>query len=545
MNPQYSLQDVTRCNLCETAIVHSYCDICHVNLCKPCVVDHISDGYDKHRIVPFRKRKSIFIYPKCGSHLQKACEFQCKTCVVFVCSSCIASEQHRGHIFVEVVEVYNLKKEIIKRDAAEIEIRISPTYKEIVHDIENQFFNLDGSYENITTDINKQGEELHKEIDLVINEMKTEISEMKVKHRDLLHKHLVKTKQKHALIKRTLLELKEIQKSNVVSLTIDYNSKISEFNKLPSKTLLPTFTSKPIDHKKLRSFLGNITPLYIAKEGNILSAELLDYPEVVAIIPTGYDKLRKVSCINEEQIWTSGQPSDLKCFNIKGALLQTINTFVRKCSIDIILDIDGDLIYTDWFTKTVYKVDVKNDQTEELIRLQGWTPCYMCVTSTGDLLVTMYNDDENQSKVVRFSGLTETQTIQFDEKGKPLYSGNIHTKYITENRNHDICVADSSAGAVVVVNQEGKLRYRYSGDPSVDTFRPFEPYGVITDSQGRILTADRRNHCIHILDQNVTFLRCIDNCDLNNPWGLCVDKSDNLFVCEYYDGNIKKIKYLK
>lgn len=34
----------------------------------------------------------------------------------------------------------------------------------------------------------------------------------------------------------------------------------------------------------------------------------------------------------------------------------------------------------------------------------------------------MVNDDFDQTKVVRYFGFTETQTIQFDDKGRALYS---------------------------------------------------------------------------------------------------------------------------
>ncbi|XP_052677676.1 uncharacterized protein LOC128158757 [Crassostrea angulata] len=554
MDPHSSAQDVPRCDLCETAIVHSYCDFCHFNLCKPCIGDHISDGYQKHIIVPFKERRSTLIYPTCETHPQKNCEFQCEDCGnIFVCSSCTASKQHKGHNFVEVTEVYKTKKEVIKRDTKDLKNQISPKYEEIARDLENQLANLDRGYEKLTTTMSKQGEQWHREIDIVINKMKTELSEIKEKHRDILQKHLNEIKQIQSLIKETLQTIGKIEKSTEVSSTIEYSSKIREFSKLPPKVkvTLPTFIPKPIDREKLYSLFGQITPLSTATEENVLSLnqpkssvrELLNEPELVTTIHTGYKELHSVTCPNEDRIWTWGETNDIKCFNIKGSLVRTFKTKSEEMPNDVAVNSDGNLLYCDGTDGTVHIV--KNGQIEELITLPEWTPINLCVTSTGDLLVTMVSDDDTQSKVVRYSGSTEKQTIQFDDDGKPLYSGNDYDKYITENRNHDICVADSEAGAVVVVNQDGKLRWRYTGHPSFTKNKPFKPRGITTDSQSRILTADTDNHCIHILDQNGQFLRYIDNCDLVDPFGLCVDNNDNLFVCEVYKGNVKKIKYLK
>ncbi|XP_052680759.1 uncharacterized protein LOC128161506 [Crassostrea angulata] len=567
MDPRHSAQDVPRCDLCETATVHSYCGYCHVNLCKPCVVDHISDGYDQHKIVPFKKRRSTLIYPKCKIHLHKTCEFQCENCNnILICSSCVTSVQHRSHTFVEFTEVYKAKKEVIEKDKVQLENLISPTYEEIASDLEEQLTNLDKGYEKLTTTMSKQGEQWHTAIDIVINKMKMKISEIKVKHRDILQKHLDGIKRIQSLIKQTLLALGELEKSTEVSPTIEYSSKIREFSKLPPKVkvVMPTFVPNPIDQEKMYSLFGKITPLSTATEDNVLPLnqpktsvrELLDEPKLVATIQTGHNIIRNVTCLNEDRIWTSGRTNEIQCFNLKGSLLQTITTKSEKFPNDIAVDSNGDLLYSDWKNRTVNKV--KNGQTEELIKLHGWRPYNLCVTSTGDLLLTMYCDDETQSKVVRYSGSTEKQTIQFDDEGKPLYSGNITIKYITENRNHDICVTDFWAGAVVVVNQDGKLRWRYTGHPSftknryrctghssVTKNQPFRPRGITTDSQSRILTADKDNHCIHILDQNGQFLCYIDNCDLKDPFGLCVDNNDNLFVCEFNEGYVKKIRYLK
>ncbi|XP_078339348.1 uncharacterized protein LOC111106250 isoform X1 [Crassostrea virginica] len=553
MDPDYSAQDVARCDLCKTAIAQSYCDFCHVNLCKPCIGEHISDDYKKHIIVPIHERKSSLIYPKCGIHQNDVCQYQCKDCNIFVCTHCFASKQHKEHEFFKLEESFSVKKNHILKDREELEEQILPTYEEIANDLEIQISNLDDNYKKLTTAISKQREEIHREVDNAINKMEKEIGEIKMKHQGILQKHLVEIKQLQSFMQQTLLALNEIEESNEVSQTIHYSSKNKEFSKLPPKVnvSMPTFIPKEIGIEELFILIGKLTPLsttmeervFIAKKPNTLVRELLDEPAVLNTIKTEYANLRSVTCLNDEQIWTSGRTADIKCFNIKGVLQKTIQTKSGEWPRDIAVERDGALLYAYWQTRTVNKV--KNDQTEEVITLQGWKPSQLCVTTSGNLLVTMYSDDKTQSKVVRYSGSTVKQTIQFDEEGQPLYSGNNKIKYISENRNLDICVADLGAGAVVVVNNSGKLRFRYTGHPSPTKNKPFKPYGITTDSQSRILTADGDNHCIHILDGDGQFLRYIDNCDLKDPYGLCVDSNDSLFVCEYFKGNVKKIKYLK
>ncbi|XP_048743821.2 chromosome alignment-maintaining phosphoprotein 1-like [Ostrea edulis] len=266
---------------------------------------------------------------------------------------------------------------------------------------------------------------------------------------------------------------------------------------------------------------------------------LLDEPRLTATIDTGYGNyiLHSVSCLSEDQFWTCGENKTMRLLNLQGKLLTSIQPKSGNMPWDITVTRDGDFVYTDYNTVNL----VKNKQIQTLIKLQGWYPRYVCSTSSDDLLVTMISDDEIQSKVVRYSGSTETQTIQFDDQSRPLYSAGDSYKYISENRNLDICVADWSASAVVVVNQSGKPRFRYTGHPS-NTKDSFDPRGITTDSQSHILIADYWNHRIHILDQDGQFLRYIQN--LEFPWGLCVDIRDNLFVAEYDIAKVKKIYYL-
>jgi sugar lactone lactonase YvrE len=60
----------------------------------------------------------------------------------------------------------------------------------------------------------------------------------------------------------------------------------------------------------------------------------------------------------------------------------------------------------------------------------------------------------------------------------------------------------------------------------------------------QIIVADYNNACLHILDQNGQFLRCVDNCGLVNPDGLSVDSEGRLWV-GLHDSEVKVIQYTK
>lgn len=220
-----------------------------------------------------------------------------------------------------------------------------------------------------------------------------------------------------------------------------------------------------------------------------------------------------MTCVSDEEILLCGNINIMKLYNLQGEQLKSIKSKSENMPWDIAVTKSRDLIYTDFSNRSLNLI--RESEIQKIITLRGWGPIRLCITSSDDILIMMRSDDRRQVKIVRYSGSIVKQSIQFDDKGKPLYLTISYIKYICENKNQDVCVSDYCAGAVVVVNQAGKFRFKYTG--SSNAKESFKPVGIATDNQERILTSDCNNNCICILDSNGEFLRFIKNCDLNCP----------------------------
>ncbi|XP_078311994.1 uncharacterized protein LOC144618886 [Crassostrea virginica] len=353
-------------------------------------------------------------------------------------------------------------------------------------------------------------------------------------------------------MKQVIHDLKSLLDTSNVNLVSKYQSRIEEFRKTPNKLKISLSTFQPvkINREQIMKHFGSIIPLSIQTEEQGYTVPslgtkssppdrpLLYAPQLITELNTANNYLCGVSCLSDEEIWTRGGNKNLKLYNLKGELVKSVQTKSGNSPEDIAVTRSGGLVYTDYSDSSINLVS--GTQIQTLITLRGWKPRGLCSTSSGELLVIMDSDDK-KSKVVRYSASTEKQSIQWDDQGKPLYRSD-GIKYLSENRNLDICVADSDVHAVVVVSAAGKLRFRYTGPPSTP-WGSFLPYGITTDSQANILTSDYNHHYIHIIDQDGHFLRYIHNCGLQFLWGLCVDSRDNLFVAEFITRKVKKIQY--
>lgn len=558
MEPRSSAQEAVYCDLCETTLVQMHCDTCLVNLCTACVGEHMtSDELFDHRVVKFRFMNSNPLYPGCASHDKELCAMYCNHCESPVCLSCITTDQHLGHKLSKVSQVLEEKKLQVAKEQSELNQTIYPTYQHIASDIQDIITQLEKGYEDLTTAITEHGEDLYTEIKKVVKRSKIKAKKMKVKQMQTLQKHLEEVNKKLSDIKDEIHLLDYVLDSNDISILKSVDGNLEKYRTLPNKLLpiLPEFIPIKTSENQLCDLFGNLSSFSFSShepgynfgtkdefpqaESSSVFKQLPDKPDIiVATISTDYKHVKNVTCLDSDSFWVCGDDDIMKLFNVeKDSPLKSIKTLSGNTPASITVTPTGEFVFTDYMDKTVNIV--KNEKIETVIRLNSWIPRGVCGTPSGDLLVNMVSEDKKQSKVVRYSGFKEKQSIQYDDKGQPLYQC---ATYITINRNKDVCVSDQGARSIIVVNESGNQRFQYTGKSHTKRNKPFYPQGITTDSQSRILIADSKNSCIDIVDKNGEFLRYID-CELKCPWGICTDKDDYLFVAEYRGKKVKKIKY--
>nr|XP_022310390.1 tripartite motif-containing protein 45-like [Crassostrea virginica] len=316
MDPQDCGQDVVRCTLCKDAVAPMYCEVCHIDLCKDCVVEHLSDTDGFHKVVSLKQFLLTLRYNSvCPNHPTKQCEQHCEECNVSVCGICVSSKEHDQHKKEDILKILTTKKALIQKDLLEIKKSIYSKYQEAAKNIPIQRADVRKHSEQVIAVLNKQKQALHTEIDTIVQRMMTEINEMEKQHTPAIEK------QEHAInktmneIKQVILDLKSLLETSDVGLVCKYKSKIEEFRKLPPKLkiFLPKVSSQKINRKQLLKQFGLLSPLFIETEdqgytmpspeadSSPLDRPLLDVPRLITDIPTtGFEGLYSVSCLSDE-----------------------------------------------------------------------------------------------------------------------------------------------------------------------------------------------------------------------------------------------------
>jgi hypothetical protein len=503
--------------------------------------------YQQHDIVHFKDRKMAF--PECKDHSKQRCEIYCEQCDVPVCTKCIIGP-HKGHDAVELSEAIETKKQEIKKEIQEIESVIIPRYKQKMEDAENKLSVTSARFNELEKEREKRRKLWHQEVDAIFNKCGSSIKSIEEYQLAVLKSHHSKITSLIQEMTKIVQENKKLVRSKTLSEFTNFKSKLGEYNMMPRDVdfAIPVLNASTILGRELRLQLGEFQATLTQTAHSTLTDEvacssvstLLEKAKVIASIPTGVLNLLSVACMGVDGAWIGYKNNIIRHVSIQGSLEDFVEC--QTWPHDITLNTQGELLYSDGPSQTLNIV--RHGKTEKLITTpQGWHPAGLFCTKAGDILVSMFSTDCRRYKIVRYRGNKVKQEIEL-ESGQPISKGGASLLWVVENNNGDICASDNAAKMVVAVDKSGRVRFRYDGTPSKRK-EMFNPEQLVTDSMSQIIVTDYNNACLHILNANGQFLRCLDNCGLDKPTGVSIDSLGRLWVGLEETGEVKVIQYIK
>nr|XP_022293307.1 uncharacterized protein LOC111103949 isoform X1 [Crassostrea virginica] len=541
-------QEVLTCDLCDNPI-QQFCNNCQVNLCVECVSKHVDKFQSlSHDIVHFRNRKIQLVCPECKIHSGQRCEVFCHDCQTPVCVMCCIGP-HQGHHAVELNKIIAQKKQEIQKETEEIESKLIPKYQEADTNIKIEISKATTHYAKLEKEQECQRKLWHQEVDSIFDTFDTMIHTMKDSDLNVLTTRHAKLENTIQNMTQTVRQNKEILNSKKPEEVTRFSSKLKELKDFPTNITFktPNLNTNTIKGKELNIELGDMTatltlPAMRKSPDQITtsSKESFDKAKIVASFPTECRPLGKITCFGSEDAWICGENQEITRIDIHGYVQDVVRTTCKYWPAGIMVTKQNDLVYSDSLRRTVNIV--KHGGTETIINApRGWKPYRLFCTRSGDILVNMFIQGKN--KILRYQGHKIIQEIVKDERGTPIFKRGPFRLFMTENKNGDVCVSDVNGNNVVAVDRTGHIQFTYDGKPSGKN-NSFGPRCLVTDSLSHLIVADFNNDCLHILDQNGHFLRCLDTFGLENPNGLSVDSEGRLWVGLLNAGIIRVIQYL-
>ncbi|XP_062612792.1 uncharacterized protein LOC134274528 [Saccostrea cucullata] len=515
------MQWLKTCFRCTEGIRY-ICKNCRDSFCEKCVQEHVERlRYVQHSIVLYRYKNSKVDIPSCNKHPCYKLDTFCRRCLVPLCLKCWTySKTHANHKFGYMTELIDIRKEEILFESNNLQSVIIPNLLNKSISLEKELTEAENEFDDALKNMEETKCNILEDINKVFKDLQGRTNKKKENMLSIFRNKAVQVKDAHSKA------LQVLQRNRSVVQLEDDNGlqKILNYKAYDE----PCFSTHGHHLDKVHNDLDD--PIVVHGRSLNVVQEVHSGGFGSLVVDLQYSSTEDGSIsdgyINRRssenpgiQIACPKRPHDITVFN---------NEICYSCGSE------GVFI-------------VENGESKLCLSIPGWLAEGLCATSKNELLVCVSNSSSQEIKIIRCdasrdkSELKITQEIQFNGE-QPLFQFGEYELFIAENKNEDICVSDTNADAVIVVDKLGKLRFKYQGEVMFDKIL-FRPDQIITDSLCNIIVTDYMNNCLHILDQNGLYLKCVDNCGLDFPIPLDIDEEGNLLVGMYLSGQIKVIRY--
>lgn len=185
-----------------------------------------------------------------------------------------------------------------------------------------------------------------------------------------------------------------------------------------------------------------------------------------------------------------------------------------------------------------------NDATRTVADTSPLTPEGVCLTSEGDILVTMADpEDENATGLVKMFSMRGKvkRKYEYDSSGERLFKLPFR---VAQNKNSDICVLDSldtEHGVLHTISSEGHTQFIYKGVKSLQ--HPLYAADIVCDDICNIILMDAKNHHIHLLDSAGNFLKFLTRDEGDRRHSLSLALSGDILWAGGHNGYLSVYKY--
>ncbi|XP_061186470.1 uncharacterized protein LOC133194538 [Saccostrea echinata] len=485
---------------------------------------------------------NLFSRRYCRIHPSKLEDLLCKECQTPVCSQCITHGLHQNHHFLNLELTFHEALEKCHYAVLILESTRIPKSQRKIEEIKDNEETMNRRIEYTRSSMKECAIAIKKMVDDIETELSKKIDVLKISMTEGFQEQKKMMNTYLSDLQRARDEYKYQIEANEPRSLISYHNqgKLALLEIEPKLPIIQSCEFIP-GQIKLNGIQNIFGKLQIGSEDmksdelSILDEDMYmeenTMPTFIMVREIPMTKLGLNCCYHisghiSGYLWLSDDMGNIVKSDMNGNPLLKMAT---PNSVDGYHTVsrDGDLFYVEKDKSTIVKV-TPGRAVETFINTEDWEP------------VSIYCSKINDDVIVGLRKNKEAKVTKYEKFGMRLKDfhrdkeGNLFQwpHFLTENKNGDICVSDFGREALIVVKMTGNIRCVYKGKKNQSTFLP---YGVCTDSSGRIFVTngdsfDIGNSSIHVLDQKGHFLFFfVCSPELTCPAGIWVDEDGKIY----------------